>query len=463
VLHVQRSNLADPDNYALAATGRLQLSSSTSLKLTAQVDSLAHLQPLMPQGGRIWQQQQQQRGWAKMGQNSSLSMQLKQQLEGLDVTADLALNEPSVEGVRRYATTPLRLAVDLAPSSSSRHSSSSSSRLKGLLFRVGLHGVVAPVEGAAAGDSQQQQQQQHALSVHCQGAVALSGSKTVWEASQKPWQSAAAAAKEQRAKRQKQRQRQLEAAQQAVQEQDQQQQQQAQLQVQPLQLGDSSSAAADISPEGSVAAAAAMAEGAGDAATPAAGSSPGSEQHSSSSSKHRHHNHHHKTSTSSSSSSRLATAKPSSTSSTTTAAASSSNRTSTSHTGPGPRKRYLTLQGQEIPLPLLSPANVQDSIQETGSRLERLRSELRQLRGRVEAGDLQQLGESGKKGGGGLGGLGKDAASCWSSFLAGPHFKVSAVTRISNMLVLYSRWREGGGLGMLAAAGRASWQDHTSR
>jgi hypothetical protein len=44
----------------------------------------------------------------------------------------------------------------------------------------------------------------------------------------------------------------------------------------------------------------------------------------------------------------------------------------------------------------------------------------------VEAGDLAQLG-SGKKAGGLLGGLGKDAGSCWSSFLAGPHFKVGCV------------------------------------
>ncbi|WIA21737.1 hypothetical protein OEZ85_000902 [Tetradesmus obliquus] len=350
-----RRNLADPDNYALAATGRLQLSSSTSLKLTAQVDSLAHLQPLLPQGGRIWQQQQQQqqRGWARMGRNSSLAMQLKQQLEGLDLTADLAVNEPSVEGVRRYATTPLRLAVDLAPSSSSRHgssSSSSSSRLKGLLFRVGLHGVVAPVEGAAAGDAQQQQQQlqqqqqQQALSVHCQGAVALSGSKAVWEASQKPWQAAAAAAKEQRAKRQKQRQRQLEAAQQAVQEQDQQQQQ-------------------------------------------------------------------------------------------------------------------AQLQGQEIALPLLSPAAVQDSIQESGSRLERLRSELGQLRGRVEAGDLQQLGKK-EKGGGLLGGLGKEPGGCWSSFLAGPHFKLGQLrgrVEAGDLQQLGNKQKGGGLLGGLGKEPGGCW------
>jgi hypothetical protein len=425
LLKPQRRNLSDPDNYALAATGRLQLSSSTSLKLTAQVDSLAHLQPLMPQGGRIWQQQQQQqqRGWAKMGQNSSLSMQLKQQLEGLDLTADLAVNEPSVEGVRRYATTPLRLAVDLGPSSSSKHGSSSSSKLKGLLFRVGLHGVVAPVEGSSASDSQpQRQQQQHALSVHCQGAVALSGSKTVWEAAQKPWQSAAAAAKEQRAKRQKQRQKQLEAAQQAIQEQDQQQQkQQAELQVQPLQVGSSSSSSsssggnAGHSTAGSPSTAAAAA--AGDMVT--AAHEPASAEQHHTSSKHHHHHHHHKGS--SSSSSRHAAAKSGST--TTTTATSTTRNSSSSSTG---RKRHLTLQGQEIPLPLCSPAAVQDSIQDNSSRLERLRSELRQLRGRVEAGDLQHLGEGKKSAaGGGLGGLvGRDAGSCWSSFLAGPHLKV---------------------------------------
>jgi hypothetical protein len=430
---LQRRNLADPNNYALAATGRLQISSSTSLKLTAQVDSLAHLQPLMPQGGRIWQQQQQQqRGWAKMGQASSLSMQLKQQLEGLDLTADLALNEPSVEGVRRYATTPLRLAVDLAPSSSSSRHGGSSSRLKGLLFRVGLHGVVAPVEGGAAGDAQpqQQQQQQHALSVHCQGAVALSGSKTVWEAAQKPWQSAAAAAKEQRAKQQKQRQRQLEAAQQAVQEQDQQrqQQQQADLQVQPLQLDSSNDTGAghstDAAPPPAVTSGAGASTG-GDAAGPAAAAAAaaGSSDQQTASSKHHRHHHHHKSSTTTSSSSRHATAKSGSTSAATTVANSSSNNRSSSQPCPAGRKRYLTLQGQEIALPLLSPAAVQDTLQESGSRLERLRSELRQLRGRVEAGELAQLG-SGKKAGGLLSGLGKQAGSCWSSFLAGPHFKV---------------------------------------
>jgi hypothetical protein len=37
LLLLQRENLADPDNYTLAATGRLQLSDSTVLRATLQV------------------------------------------------------------------------------------------------------------------------------------------------------------------------------------------------------------------------------------------------------------------------------------------------------------------------------------------------------------------------------------------------------------------------------------------
>jgi hypothetical protein len=108
----------------------------------------------------------------------------------------------------------------------------------------------------------------------------------------------------------------------------------------------------------------------------------------------------------------------------------------------------------------------------------------------VEAGDLAQLG-SGKKTGGLLGALGKDAGSCWSSFLAGPHFKVSCISVVVYagimMLMCVARlvkwacyswcvvcvWgggREGGAevclarwLRMLAAAVTPSYQQHHSR
>jgi hypothetical protein len=66
---------------------------------------------------------------------ATLAVQLRHKLEGLDLTADLAVNELAVDGVRRYSSTPLRMSVDLAPPSK---------RLQGLMYRIGLQGVLAP-------------------------------------------------------------------------------------------------------------------------------------------------------------------------------------------------------------------------------------------------------------------------------------------------------------------------------
>eukprot|EP00879_Flechtneria_rotunda_P008163 GHRR01008551.1.p1 GENE.GHRR01008551.1~~GHRR01008551.1.p1 ORF type:complete len:366 (+),score=190.80 GHRR01008551.1:764-1861(+) len=361
----------------------------------------------MPRG-RMRQQQQQQsssssdnashssplRHLSNVGQSTSLSMQLKQQLEGLDLTADIAVNDPSVESVRNYCITPLRVAVDLAPSGNGSVFRVKRGRgvMQGLLYRVGLHGVVAPVEdivnpaGAAAAAPRQ-----HALSVHCQGAIALSGSKTVWEAECKPWQAAAEDAAS-RHKRHKQRLRQQA---QLIQ----QQHESADTALQPGPHPDSSS---------SIALAAAAVGAVGAATSTAAG-------------------HHDIDASSSSDSSSSNTKQPKQQRSSAAAASTSTRRVringstagSTSNDGSS-RKRSMTLQGTEILLPLASPAAVQESLQELGSSIERLRTDLRLWTGKVQAGELQGLGMESKP----PGLLAKEPGSCWSSFIPAPHFKV---------------------------------------
>lgn len=389
--------LSDPDNYALAATGRLQVSPTTSIKATVHADSLRQLPQLQQRLAAAPTQQQQQsqrssssRGWSRLSQGGSLSLQLKQKLEGLDLTADLAINEPAVEGVSRYCAAPLRLALDLAPGSGGSGSgllgggggSRASRRLNGLLFRVGLHGAVAPVEG------EQGQQQAHALAVHCQGAIALSASKTVWEAPQKPWQaSAAAAAAQHKRQRQRQRQEQQDAAAAAAAAAS------RELPVQPLVLEDAdsnSSAASAVSSTGAT-----------------AGSFSDS-QHSSSSgsggSRRRGSGARARRQTGGGGSSRSGAGKGSSSG----GSASSS------------KPRVLTLHGTEIQLPLASPAAVQESLQDASSAIERLRTDLRLWTQRVEAGELQELGRRPKP----AGLLSQPPGGCWSSFLGAPHFKV---------------------------------------
>lgn len=299
------------------------------------------------------QQQQQQSRLVRLVQGNSLKLQLKQQLEGLDLTADLAMNEMCVDGVTRYAATPLRLAVDIAPSSSSTKraklrqgiacssgssggssdaapgGSSGSSWLQGVLFRVGVHGVVAPLGNAAAASSigasrsttgagssnqQQQQQREHGVSLHAQGALALAGSATLWEAKDKPWEAAAA----DRRKHHKQQQQQQRA-------------QQAELSVQPLQISDNNSSSGNNS---------AAQQGDGTAV-----SKEGVDKGASSSGKG-----------------------DSSTSSKQQKGSSSSSRgrqsgSGSSSRGGGSKQRVLTFQGQEYKLPLLNPGSVQESIQ----------------------------------------------------------------------------------------------------
>jgi hypothetical protein len=309
--------------------------------------------PLRPRRQQQQGQQQQQSRLVRLVQGNSLKMQLKQQLEGLDLTADLAINEVCVDGVTRYATTPLRLAIDLAPSTSSTKrfklrqqgggSSSStgssdatagsstggsSSWLQNVLFRVGMHGVVAPLgdttaavggssvvaESSAGGISsqqrqQQQQQREHGVSLHAQGALALTGSRILWEASEKPWEAAAT----ERSSFHKQQQRQ--------QQQQQLQQPQAELAVQPLQLSptdSSNSTNSGTQQHGSTGAAredGSSGKGGGSTGLQAKGSS------------------------------------------------SRGRGSSRSSRGGGGKQRVLMFQGQELQLPLLNPGSVQESLQ----------------------------------------------------------------------------------------------------
>jgi hypothetical protein len=362
------------------------------LRTTLQSDSVRSLQPLLPQGQRwqqSWarlqsssnikqqeqqgpqqqqrqqQQQQQQQGrLVRLVQGNTLTMQLRQQLEGLELTADLAMNEMCADSVTRYTTTPLRITLDVAPSgnfakrmrlhhasassagaegaaggsgnsraggSGSAGSGSSSgsaapggsgsdggrgsrSSLQGLLFRVGLHGVVAPLEdsgssGASASGQQQQQQQQHCLSMHAQGALAITGTKTLWEAGRKPWQAAADAAAAAQRKRKQQQQ----------QQQQQQQTAPAELAVQPLH------ADGRRRTTGGSAAAAAAAAAAADGAPADSSSRGGSKQQ---------------------------------------RQGSGSGDTPGRHSrGSSSKPRVLSLNGREIQLPLCNPGAVQDSLQ----------------------------------------------------------------------------------------------------
>lgn len=68
-------------------------------------------------------------------------MELKQQLEGLELTANLAVNEPCVDSVRRYTVTPLRLSVDVTPRVP---------RNRWLLYRIGMHGAMSQLESGLA-------------------------------------------------------------------------------------------------------------------------------------------------------------------------------------------------------------------------------------------------------------------------------------------------------------------------
>jgi hypothetical protein len=383
-----------------------QNSASTSTAAAAAADA-----PARP---RRQQQQQQQSRLVRLVQGNSLKLQLKQDLQGLDLTADLAMNEMSVDGVTRYAVTPLRLALDVAPSRSStkrlkpREGSSSSSSsgsaaassgssdaavgsgsgsgsswLQGVLFRVGVHGVVAPAEaastaavgstgtaratgsGTTSNQQQQQQQREHGVCLHAQGALALTGSKTLWEAKDRPWE--AAAAERRRHHKQQQRQKQAHL-------------QQAELAIQPLQLPDSDTTTSSSSSSSG-------------GLTKQQSPTPAPTPHDSSSSS--------STAGGTSSTAGGMSSTAGGTSSTASkqqqkkASGSSGSRhsSSSSSRGGGGKPRVLSFQGQEFKLPLLNPGSVQESVQDASSSLERLRTDLRSWTARVEAGELQDIGK----------------------------------------------------------------------
>jgi hypothetical protein len=66
--------------------------------------------------------------------------------------------------------------------------------------------------------------------------------------------------------------------------------------------------------------------------------------------------------------------------------------------------------------------------QDTSSRLERLRTDLRSWRARVDGGELQTLDADGQRAKSRAVALlsGADPGSCWSSFIPSPHFKARA-------------------------------------
>jgi hypothetical protein len=171
--------LRDPSNYALAAITHVKVSPDTSLRATLHTDTLQHVPASLNTGLGLLRGGRGQ-GHANTSTSSSnsstaaagaphaaangaaappvalqtlgpasstpgaaqstatpatLAVQLRHKLEGLDLTADLAVNELAVDGVRRYSSTPLRMSVDLAPPSK---------RLQGLMYRIGLQGVLVP-------------------------------------------------------------------------------------------------------------------------------------------------------------------------------------------------------------------------------------------------------------------------------------------------------------------------------
>lgn len=178
--------LSDPDNYAIAASGRLLLSHATTLRASLQADSLSQL-PNSVAGWRLRKgrrggggargkaaAEDQAAGGSARGSGSggaskrgaSAALQLKQQLlDGYELTADLAVNEPSLDGVRSSVNTPLRLCVDVAPRPTQG--------LAPVLYRVGLHGVLAP-EAAEGGRGA------HVLAAHMQVRRAQ-GALPVWQ------------------------------------------------------------------------------------------------------------------------------------------------------------------------------------------------------------------------------------------------------------------------------------------
>jgi hypothetical protein len=76
-------------------------------------------------------------------------------------------------------------------------------------------------------------------------------------------------------------------------------------------------------------------------------------------------------------------------------------------------------------LPVITPAQMQDALQDSCAALERFSSGVQSWRERVEAGELKELGEGQQQRQQGWKGLMGAQGKGWSSFLGAPHFKVS--------------------------------------
>jgi hypothetical protein len=385
----QRETLSDPDNYAMAATGRLLLSNATTLRAYIQADDLTQVPASFrgwgPNGWPTKSVRRQRRRRQEVGQGEagaeavaavaelgeaasgtssssrpgggggsggrargmSAALQLKQQLvDGYELTADLAVNEPSLDGVRRAVNTPLRLSVDVGPRPTQR--------LGPLLYRVGAHGVLAPAtvdsDGAAV-----ERRGSHVLAAHMQGALALAGNCTLWQAGQKPWQGRSKLWQSGSAFRPR-----PSAPLPPVTSSD---------RLPPLQVGEAGGRQGGVG------------RGSKSVASDAADDDAGGPQ-------------------------RRHPAKP-----------------RRSQTGGDSRDGGT--------LPLVTPGQVQDGLQETTWRLERLRTDLQSWASRARAGELLK-GRGGKRRGGG-----GRPGGCWSSVLPPPHLRVGGLVGILGRVPLH--------------------------
>ncbi|KAI8475001.1 MAG: hypothetical protein J3K34DRAFT_456450 [Monoraphidium minutum] len=380
--HTLRGVLSDPDNYALAASGRLLLSHATTLRGSLQLDSLAQLQPA-PGGWRP--------RWARKAPAAAAppdaaatgtaggsarqagpwaALQLKQALveSGYELTADLALNEPSLDGVRPAAATPLRLALDVGPRPGAGAGP--------LLYRAGAHGVLAP---EAAGGGGGGGRGPHVLAAHAQGALALAGHRTLWASPTRPWQAGRKAGLVRR----------------------------------PLALpaapaaGDRGGKAGDggkvgggdaAAAGGGLPGSAAPRDGGNDGAAP-----PPARRHASRPRR---------------------------------AAARGGGREGAAAPPAGPQ--------------LVAPGAVQDGLQQTTWRLERLRTDLQSWAGRARAGELLSTGAPPPRG------FNDAPGGCWSAVLPAPHLRVSGLLGVLGRVPLHHATFDGAGGGASPRRRRAA-------
>jgi len=377
----QRETLSDPDNYALAASGRLLLSKATTLRAYMQADDLNQVPASFcgwgVGGWRGGKSSRRQGGGDVDGSNGevllvdaaastagtalsasssnnssaargmSAALQLKQQLlDGYDLTADLAVNEPSLDGVHRAVNTPLRLSVDVAPRPTQR--------LGPLLYRVGVHGVLAPATvdsaGGAGGSSSS-----HILAAHMQGALALAGHTTLWQASNKPWQ-----------RRSKQDQARKGVG----------------IKPRPLGIG-------------------------------------GDKQQQQQPAVHPADSFTNQRSTF-----RRA-------SSASDGDDDGSGVPTRRHAGK-PRRSQQPAGARDSGPPLVTPGQVQDGLQQTTWRLERLRTDLQSWANRARAGELLRTGKTGKRGA-----AAAQPGGCWSSLLPAPHLRVGGLVGVLGRVPLH--------------------------